>query len=82
MVARALNKNQILLLKEINKNQLTITTLIERISEENGIPVSTLKLNSKILKKLNLIIFFNGDPVILTPSGEFVLNLLGGEKDA
>ena len=83
LVAKALNKNQLLLLKEIKNNQnLTITSLIDKVSRECKIPASTLKLNSNILKKLNLIIFFNGGPVILTLSGEFVLNLLGGEKDA
>ncbi len=77
LISRALNKNQIFLLQEISKNKgKTATGLIEEISRENKIPVSTLKLNTKILKGLELINFFNGDPVRLTGFGRFVFSLV------
>lgn len=75
---KALNKNQILLLKKIKTNsKFTITALIETVSRENKVPVSTLKLNAKILKNLGLIEFGNSHGVKLTSSGVLILNLMG-----
>lgn len=54
MLARALNSNQILILSEINGNS-SISALLSRLSEHHGIPLSSLKLNSRILRELGLI---------------------------
>ncbi len=80
IVAKALNKNQLLLLNKIKTNShFTITTLIDKISREDKIPTSTLKLNSKVLKDLDLIEFGNSRKTKLTESGSLVLKLLGCE---
>ncbi len=58
VLLRALNKNQLLILSEINENENeTITNLLKRISKKQKIPLSTLKLNARILKNLGLIDF-------------------------
>lgn len=77
LIARALNKNQILLLEKISENkEKTITSLTESVFRETKIPISTLKLNSAILKEIGLVDFFNGGPVKLTGFGEFVFSLV------
>jgi len=71
-----------LLLDKISKNSgKTITALIELIFRETRTPISTLKLNTHILKDLELIDFFNGDPVRLTVFGKFVLSLIIQNKE-
>ncbi len=49
------------------------------LSEQENIPLSTLKLNAKLLKELNLITYRRGCRVVLTDEGKFILNLLDGE---
>jgi hypothetical protein len=78
LVARALNANQILILKNID-GQSSITATVKHISNTRGIAVSTLKLNSRILKQLKLL--ETGDSnkhhVKLTNSGRLVIKILG-----
>lgn len=82
VVSKALTKNQILLLNEIKRNSTkTITTLVTRLSKNTRIPLSTLKLNARILKNLQLIEYTNSNPVELTDSGRLVLTLLGDQND-
>ncbi len=79
LVAKALNKNQILILNKIKENKnKTITGLLESIRKSEGIPLSTLKLNAKVLSDLSLISFAKGETVRTTPSGNIVSNLSGG----
>lgn len=79
VISKALTKNQILLLLEIEKNSTkTVTTLINRLSTKLKIPVSTLKLNYRILKNLNLIEFKISQPVELTDTGRLILTILEG----
>ena len=74
---RALNKNQILILSEIENNSCeTISRLLKRISKFSEISLSTLKLNAKILKKLDLIDFGNSSVCHLTEPGKYVTKLL------
>ena len=55
---RALNANQLLILEEISKgNRDSITQVLSKINKEHRIPLSTLKLNTQILRKLGLIDF-------------------------
>jgi hypothetical protein len=74
VVLRALNNNQILILS--NANGLSgITALLQDLSDRYKIPLSTLKLNAQILKKLGLI-SFNGSPAELTESGELMIKII------
>src|SRR3972149_6989789 len=58
VLLRAVNKNQILILSHLENNfKDTISSKLNRLSKESKIPISTLKLNSRILKDLNLIDF-------------------------
>lgn len=80
IVSRGFNKNQLLILKEIRCNiGRSLTSILRDASRRYGIPLSTLKLNAKILKDLNILKVDNGGSrgVYLTPLGEFVCELLG-----
>jgi hypothetical protein len=75
LILKALNKNQILLLNEIEKNSTrTATGLVGKLSENAKIPLSTLKLNARLLKELGLLNYSN--PVKLTDTGKFVLEII------
>ena len=74
---RAFNKNQQLILLEVGRNlSLTSTSLLVEISKKDKTPLSTLKLNTKILKDLNLIKSDFSEPIKLTDTGRFVLGVL------
>ena len=75
LLVRAFNKNQILILSEIKDG--TITSFLTNLSRDSEIPLSTLKLNAKILKQLDLISF--NSTAQLTKFGKFILKLLGGD---
>jgi len=44
-----------LILNGVARQERTMTSLLHSLSEEHGIPLSTLKLNARILRGLNLI---------------------------
>ena len=73
---RGFNKNQILLLSFAKSNSLAISSLLNRISREEKIPLSTLKLNARILKDLGLIECGNSHPARLTQLGEFLASII------
>lgn len=81
LLLRALNKNQILILSQVENNTTeTISSLLRRISKIYGISLSTLKSNVRILKELNLISFgslSNFQVARLTDFGKFVANIMG-----
>jgi hypothetical protein len=52
---RTLNDNQLLLLNAISERNQSLTSLLKQLSVEYGIPLSTLKLNARILRELNMI---------------------------
>ncbi len=79
VLLKALNKNQILILFNINSVD-NITYLLSRMSKGSGIPLSTLKLNAKILRKLDIITFSNGSPVTVTPTGSLILQIINSSK--
>ena len=85
LLARAINKNQILILNQVQTNSSSsITTALSKISRRERIPLSTLKLNAKILKELNLIDFGNIEEIKepeLTEVGRFVLEIVGGDPE-
>lgn len=56
-----------------------MTSLLHKLSEEHGIPLSTLKLNARILRELNLISYGSTRkkrPAEVEGLGSFVLKLL------
>lgn len=55
LILRTLNDNQLLVLNSVADQEQSLTSLLRRLSEEYGIPLSTLKLNARILRELNLI---------------------------
>jgi len=55
LLLRTLNDKQLLILTRISSNRYSLTSLLKNLSNETGIPLSTLKLNSRILRELNLI---------------------------
>ncbi len=75
VLLRALNENQILILSSVN-GMRNITSLLADVAGESGVPISTLKLNAKILKELGLI-DFNGAPATVTELGRLIINILG-----
>lgn len=78
-----MNKNQVLILNLISKNSdSTASTLLKKISKETGIPLSTLKLNLKILRESGLVSYGKigkPQPIKLTRAGKIVLQILSSE---
>ncbi|MBN1683087.1 hypothetical protein JW865_06005 [Candidatus Bathyarchaeota archaeon] len=84
LLLRTLNDNQILILTSLTRTGSTLTRLLNHISEEQGIPLSTLKLNARILRELNLISYgssFERKNAELKPLGKFVLKLIDDSKN-
>ncbi|MBI1972106.1 MAG: hypothetical protein HYS53_02290 [Candidatus Aenigmarchaeota archaeon] len=80
LLARALNKNQILILSELDENfPGSVSSFLSSLSSEQNIPLSTLKLNAKVLKRLGLVEFSENSAPITTEAGKFVLIFLRGE---
>jgi hypothetical protein len=76
------NKNQILILQEVaNNSNKTISSLLFWMERKFKIPLSTLKLNAKILKELNLIDFGNSSVAKLTRLGKFMVEVIGIEEE-
>ncbi len=74
VILRALNRNQMLILSNLNGFE-RITPLLSGLSERCSVPLSTLKLNAGILRELKLIEF--GDSgARLTDFGEVVVSIL------
>ncbi len=67
----------------VSKNaDLTASSFLKMVSKKTGIPLSTLKLNLKILREKGLVSYGKiGDPkpVKLTGAGEIVLQILSSE---
>ena len=80
LLARALNKNQLLILSKIAGHNSSISSLLNSISQEQGVPLSSLKLNSRILKELGLIHVSiapeNYGEVRLSNDGEAIVSII------
>ncbi len=79
LLLRALNENQVLILSNIAGRGERVSRILQRISDTRGIPLSTLKLNAKILRELRLIRYgtlSEPDEAELTPLGRNVLSLV------
>ncbi len=62
-----------------------MTGLLIKLSEETGVPLSTLKLNARILRELNLISYGSvGEKRMaeVEPVGALVLRLMDAPGDA
>jgi hypothetical protein len=62
----------------------TITRILNRISFSHDVPLSTLKLNAKILKRLNLITCGNNShfqTARLTDFGWFVVKMINDDEN-
>jgi len=75
-----LNRNQFLILSEVCKNNGSISSVLIALSDRHGIPLLSLKLNSKVLKKLGLIEISRRRPeygeIVLSEGGRFVLDMM------
>ncbi|AEC51242.1 hypothetical protein PNA2_0324 [Pyrococcus sp. NA2] len=81
LIFRALNENQRLILKHVNGKHKSLNALLEELSKKEKKPISTLKLNARILKELGLIDYGTREdprPVRLTEGGKLVLSILDG----
>ena len=79
LLLRALNENQILILGNIGGKGQRMSRILQRISDSRGVPLSTLKLNAKILRELRLIRYgttSEPDEALLTPLGRSVLDII------
>ena len=76
LLAKALNQNQRLILEHLSEPRgRPITPQLATLSSATGVPLSTLKLNARILRELGLIILADHD-ASLTRSGTEVFLLL------
>jgi hypothetical protein len=68
----------------VGDERRTLTSLLKKISEESGVPLSTLKLNARILRELNMISYGSVEERRLAevkPLGFLVLRLLDRKKE-
>ena len=79
LILRTLNDNQLLVLNAVNEKDQSLTSLLKQLSEEYGVPLSTLKLNARILRELNLISYGSirdKRTAQLESLGKFILRLM------
>ncbi|MFO7793154.1 MAG: hypothetical protein R6W73_09310 [Candidatus Saliniplasma sp.] len=84
LFSRALNSNQIFLLEHIDGDNESLNSVLRELSGEHNKPLSTLKLNARILKDLGLLSYgtkSDPEPVDLTCHGEFVLKMIDFNED-
>jgi len=80
-----LNTKQLKLLSEIERNEgLLYYQLIDKLSEEQGLPKSTVRWNLNRLREAEMVVTGNknnkGIPVKLTRKGKMVVLAFKGEK--
>lgn len=76
---KALNNNQLLIMENIEGEDDSLNSFLRELSDRSDTPLSTLKLNARILKDLELIDYGTRkepEPVILTVHGETILDIL------
>ena len=79
---RTLNDNQLLILTRVANERRSLTSLLRELCESRGVPLSTLKLNARVLREFNLISYGGARrlEVELLPLGRFVLKLVDAEQ--
>ncbi|MBN2336240.1 hypothetical protein JXL21_11825 [Candidatus Bathyarchaeota archaeon] len=81
LILRTLNDNQLLVLNAVSEGDQSLTSLLKQLSDEYGVPLSTLKLNARILRELSLISYGSVRDrrcVCLEDLGLFVVGLVNG----
>jgi hypothetical protein len=78
LLLKALNRNQILILSMVDGS--SVTNLLKGLSDEYRIPLSTLKLNVKILRGLGLVTYKESHPAELTETGSLVLQIINRDN--
>ncbi len=80
LILRALNCNQIMVLLGIYEYEYSsISSILRALEIEKGIPLSTLKLNARILKELELVDFSDSGGLRgarLTEAGNAILDIV------
>ncbi len=80
IVKRGFNNNQLILLRELKQTSYkSLSSALRSLSRKYGIPISTLRVNAKVLKELNLLRTGDGNgsrEVTLTQLGHFVTELM------
>ena len=79
VILKALNEKQILILSNIDGIS-SITSQLSYLSERWGIPLSTLKLNARILRSMKLIEYANAQTQV-TPTGKLILRMMLGDMN-
>lgn len=82
---RALNDNQIFLLENIESEYRSLNRFLREITNDSDRSLSTLKLNARILKDLELITYGSRrdpQPVELTEPGKVILEFLQGREES
>jgi hypothetical protein len=85
LLLKTLNDNQLLILSRVASNKRPLTGLLIKLSQETGVPLSTLKLNARILRELNLISYGSvGErrEAEVEPGGNLVLRLMEADEGA
>ena len=85
LLLRTLNDNQLLILNRVASNSQPLTGLLNKLSQEMGIPLSTLKLNARVLRKFNLISYGSVRERRLAevePVGTLILRLMEADERA
>jgi hypothetical protein len=85
LILRTLNDNQVLVLKAVAERRQSLTSLLRQLSMDNGVPLSTLKLNARILRELNLISYGSitqRKVARLESLGSFVYRVIDGESSS
>ncbi|MDE1823405.1 MAG: hypothetical protein KGI00_02205 [Candidatus Micrarchaeota archaeon] len=76
MIAKAITKNQLLILSEAANNPYPITTLLRNLSRRERISISTLKSSARSLKELGMIAFGNSETARLTSAGKLLIQIV------
>jgi len=61
---------------------MTISSLVSELEKRYKIPLSTLKLNAKILRNLNLISYGNNSAARLTAFGRLVAKVISNGSES
>jgi hypothetical protein len=70
-------------LNAVSERDQSLTSLLKQLSEEYGVPLSTLKLNARILRELKLISYGsirNKRSARLEDLGSFVISLVNHSR--
>ncbi len=82
VIARAIGRNQLLILNRIKKRSgYSITSVLCELSDSEGIALSTLKANARTLSELGLIEIELNKGVWISELGNYVTALMSGNSD-